>query len=219
MTAVRELHEWLTGRRPMIAVVGDPFAEAWSASDDLDGMIELVLLGGRLGLFEIDATRTWGMPPERWLFRLRTPEGRYVRVDVQRSEGPDGLRAILPTLPPLAAWREATEATEAARDPLAQYLLDVSHRGRPSPAWSARWGEGDAGLRAAWAVSHDSVAMRGVLQATGRSEAAARAQAAVRTVPSPPRQTSFASPDWSAIRRYEAALVEAVRRAVPAPFG
>ncbi|MCA9611206.1 MAG: hypothetical protein R3B99_02560 [Polyangiales bacterium] len=219
MTSVRELHEWLTGRRPMIAVVDDPFAEAWSTSDDLDGMIELLWLGGRVGVFEIDATRMWGKPPERWLFRLRTPEGRYVRVDVRRADGPDGLRAIVPNLPPLAAWRDATDATEAARDPLAQYLLDVSHRGRPSAAWSARWGEGDAGLRVAWAASSDSVSMRRVLQATGRDEAAARAQAAVLDVPVPPRGDSFVSPDGEAMRRYQAALVEAVRRAVPAPFG
>ncbi|MCB9617095.1 MAG: hypothetical protein H6722_32095 [Sandaracinus sp.] len=61
--------------------------------------------------------------------------------------------------------------------------------------------------------------MRRVLQATGREEAAARAQVAVLDVPVPPRGASFASPDGEAMRRYEAALVEAVRRAVPAPFG
>ncbi|MEZ4249828.1 MAG: hypothetical protein R3B99_16480 [Polyangiales bacterium] len=118
-----------------------------------------------------------------------------------------------------AAWREATEATEAARDPLAQYLLDVSHRGRPSPAWSARWGEGDAGLRAAWAASHDKQRRDAVLQATGRSEA--RHERKRRCAPSCRHlgKNLVRLPDWSAIRRYEAALVEAARRAVPALFG
>lgn len=224
MIAVSELHAWLKGTRPLLAlpVDGDAFAVAWNASEDLDGMIELLLLGGQIGLFTIDGVQTWsahrGAPPSRWLFRLRTPEGRYVRVDVAREIGAPGLRAILPTLPPLAAWRAAADAKDAARDPLAQYLLDRTHRGRPSAAWTSRWGEGDAGLAAAWAASHDSVAMRAVLRATGRTDDAARAQAAVSDVAPPPRQTGLTL-DPAPLRRYEAELVAAIRRAVPEPFG
>lgn len=223
MITVKDLHAWLLGTRPLLALpLDDAFGVAWSASDDLDGMIELVLAGGRIGLFTIDGVQTWSAgrdaPPSRWLFRLRTPEGRYVRVDVARELGAAGLRAILPTLPPLAAWRAAADAKEAARDPLAQYLLDREHRGRPSPAWTARWGEGDTGLAAAWAASGNCVAMREVLRATGRTDEAARAQAAVSEVVPPPRQTGLTF-DPAPLRRYEAELVAAIRRAVPDPFG
>lgn len=222
---IRALCEWLTGRRAMIALTpaADPFAEAWTESDDLDAMIELLLLGGRIRLFGIDGTQTWsdahGAPPKRWLFRLRTPEGRYVRVDVHRAKGAAGLRAILPALPPLSAWRAASDAIEAMRDPLAQYLLDVEHRGRPSAAWTSRWGEGDVGLRAAWATSTCSLSMREVLRAAGRDREAERAQAAAMRVPLPPRdERRFAPVDEGAFARFEAELVAAVRAAVPDPF-
>ena len=200
----------------------DPFAEAWRTGTDLDAMIGLLRLGGTIGLFGIEEVSEWTAPQtrtvSRWLFRLQRPDGTYVRVDVKREDGPDGLRAILPAIPPLEAWRRALDADYARRDPLDQYLLDMKLRGRPSPGWTERWGVGDAGLAAAWDASLDGPAMRELMHRLRREPEHAAAQRAFELVePWPGRSAGRRSPEgWFEV--WKVRLAAAIRRAVPQPF-
>jgi hypothetical protein len=196
----------------------DPLAAAWAASDDLDAMIGLLRVGGHIGLFGIDGVQEWrpahGEPTSRWLFRLRTPEGRFVRVDVTREAGAGAVRTILPVIPAMDAWKEALQGDYERRDPIDQLRLDIEHRGAPSREWEERWGAGEQGLQAAWAASRDSLSMRWLLDWLGHPDVAARAQAALEAVPPPPPSPGYL-PVSGALEAWKMRVVDAIRSAVP----
>jgi hypothetical protein len=202
----------------------DPFTTAWLASRDLDAMIALVLLGSRRGVYEVDSTQTWqdsrDAPPSRWLFRLRLPDQRYVRVDVTREQGVDGLRAIVPLLEARSVWVHGLDAAhDAIADPLTQLMYALAASRAPRPQWLARWSEAGDPLAAAWRHSSDSVAMRQLLEMAGRTDLVARAQSEIHDVPMPPPGSGrLITPAMKrASEAYYAQLAEAVRRVVPTP--
>ncbi|APR76013.1 Hypothetical protein A7982_01360 [Minicystis rosea] len=199
----------------------DPLARAWVETDDLEGMIELLAIGGQVGLYGLDGRREdlslGDRRPRRWLFRLRTPEGKYVRVDVTREGGAAALREQVPAIAPYSAWSAAIEAErDRTVDPIARLLLDLRRIGAADPRWGARWT-----LPSAWRASEDSIAMRDLLDLLGRDDLRAKAQRAIEEgMPPPgPQGLRITSPDQLEPyrRAHEAWLVSTIRSAVPEP--
>lgn len=207
-------------RLPPRAGDDDPLARAWAEANEPEGMIELLVLGGQIGLYGVDGRREdldTDRRPVRWLFRLRTPEGKYVRVDFSREGGAAALRALVPAIAPYGAWAAAIEAERArTTDPVAQLVLDLRRTGAVDPRWEARWT-----LPRAWRASEDSMAMRALLEILGREDLLAEAQRAIdeATPPPGPQGTHFTTVgQLEPYRRaHEAWLVTMIRSAVPDP--
>jgi hypothetical protein len=192
-------------------------------------MVELLRLGAAIGLYEFSDSGTWTNSDGqvvRWLFRLRTPEGRYVRMDIDPRQGAAGVRKLLPELAPLAAWETAIEAERIGlSDPVAVLVFDLRRLGHSDPRWSARWT-----LHSAWQQTADSQAMVDLLGVLGLPELEAVARHALASEDAlPPGRTqqigcpgpvAIVSPAEVAarertqteIKRWQA---EAIRRAIP----
>ncbi|MFT3774429.1 MAG: hypothetical protein QM820_54410 [Minicystis sp.] len=198
----------------------DPLARAWAEAVALEAMIELLAIGGQLGLYGVDGRREdldSRRRPRRWLFRLRTPEGKYVRVDVTREGGAAALRELVPAIAPHHAWAAAIEAERSRTvDPIAQLVLDLRRAGEVDPRWEKRWT-----LPSAWRASEDSMAMRALLELLERDDLLAEAQRAIdEALPPPgPQGVRITTPgQLEPYRRaHEAWLVATIRSAVPEP--
>ncbi len=209
----------------------DPFLAAWRQSRDVRAMIELLDAGARRGLYELDARAMTSKSGQatRWSFRLRLPDKRFVRVDVDRDGGAMALRAVVPHLAPRAQWLEATLAQhDAIADPIAQLVYALTTLGGVRPDWRERWVSAGGSLQAAWDRTESDHAMCAILERAGRPELLARARAAMETVPLPLPghagcdQFHFPTPAEEAEReRLHAAVqrarAEAIRLTVPVP--
>jgi hypothetical protein len=169
----------------------DPIAAAWAASDDVQTMVQLLVVGADLGLYEVSGqswTREragdgWAAHP-RCVFRLRLPDKRYVRVDF--TGGAAELRAIVPTVAPYETWaRVIEEIRERITDPIALLVWDLERRGAPDPGWSARWT-----LDEAWRVSSSSISLRTLLGLGGRGDLQSKVNQAI-AAGSPPHRPSL----------------------------
>ncbi len=191
------------------------FVAGWGGAD-VDAMIEILMLGARRGVYEVDGTTTWGerdAPPVRWLFRLKGPDG-YVRIDVSRVDGADGARKCLPALAPRAVWAKGLDkAHDAIACPIAQLLFAIDTRGGPAPQWTAA----HPTLQHAWDAATDSAAMRSLLGRSGRDDVLPAVQTAIYRVSVPPRGDGklITPASQLATATYMRALADAVRTVVP----
>jgi len=196
----------------------DPLALAWAAADDPADMVELLQIGSALKLYTVDGMQTRGLAGSlRWLFRLRTGEGRYLRMDFTSEQGADGVRALLPEIEPFDAWAAAIEAERAGiADPIALLCWDLRRTGRVDPRWLARWT-----MQSAWDAASDSLSMRWVLELLGLGEVARAAQRAIDTATPPPREHRGEWAPMSVLQAdmdaHDAWLAATIRAALPVP--
>ncbi len=168
----------------------DPIAAAWATSDDVRTMVQFLVLGADLGLYEVSGQSwTTERAGEGWaahlrcVFRLRLPDKRYVRVDF--TGGAAELRAIVPTVAPYETWaRVIEEIRERITDPIALLVWDLERRGAPDPGWAARWT-----LDEAWRASRSSISLRALLGLGGRGDLQSKVNQAI-AAESPPHRPS-----------------------------
>lgn len=170
----------------------DPIAAAWAASDDARTMVQLLVVGADLGLYEVSgqswsrgrAGEGWAAQP-RCVFRLRLPDKRYVRVDF--TGGAAELRAIVPTVAPYETWAQAIEdVRERITDPITLLVWDLERRGAPGPRWAARWT-----LDEAWRASRSSMSLRTLLGLGGRGDLQSRVSEEIAVSAPPPKPTTM----------------------------
>lgn len=216
--SVRELVDAIRRRDLPNTGDGDPFVEAWRRSDDVEAMIDLLREGAAIGLYRIDSVQTWDGPggPTRWLVPMKTPEGRWVRVDVTREGGAEAVRAALPEIARHDQWAGAFDAERSTRDPIEVLVADLKRLGRADPRWAA-----EHSLTRVWRTTTKSLAMRELLEVLGRHDLRERAQEAIGRIPRPPRPSrgDALARDLMQRRldRWDATLADAIRAVVPEP--
>lgn len=180
------------GRLPPRVGDDDPIAAAWAASADVPAMVDFLGRGAEYGIYELDGWRRqteredltkerWA-EHSRWIFRLRLPDERYVRVDF--TGGAAELRAIVPTVEPYETWVRAIEQVRARIiDPMVLLVWDIDRLGAPDPRWAAR-----STLEEAWRGCASSTAMRRLLVLAGRGDLEAQVvqEMAARSAPAKP---------------------------------
>jgi hypothetical protein len=197
----------------------DPMARAWASSQDAAEMVELLRIGERLGLYEVSSSRPNQSP---WLFRLRTPEGKYIRMEfTDEGGGARNLRALLPELAPYKAWAAALEKQrEQCADSVHQLVMDFVRIGAPDTRWLARWT-----LPEAWRACRSGGSMMALLRTLGREDLAEMAHGVILMTPPPESRASKVECEWSYTfadsesdrHEHDEWMAEMVRGLVPDP--
>jgi hypothetical protein len=156
-----------------------------------------------------------------WLFRLRTPEGKFIRMEfTEEGGGARTLRALLPELAPYKAWAAALEKQREGAEPISQLLMDFRRIGAPDTRWLASWT-----LPEAWRACQSGDTMMALLRAMGREDLAEMAHRVIQTTPPPASRASKVDCEWgytvadfeADTREHDEWMAEMVRELVPDP--